>query len=296
MSDLRLLTWNVFHCRPGHREVGPTWRSTLLGRAEWDNRHVHVNRKLTSLVAEIIAGAAPQVVALQEVPPGDIEQLARDTGMQATLVRMGPRIGPAGVRQRLSRANPDLWRTHEGNANAILVGGGLTLDTTSVRRLRLNPPGVVAGALRSGLVTAREAGNWAWEERGAVLAKVTGPSGPLTVCCLHLHTRPAAATIEATRLATWLAREVPQGALVVAGDFNLPAAHVAFAPLADLGLRDASTAPGIDRVLVRGGEVRAARRWDPSERERLVRWRGAERIVVVSDHDPVAVELALDQP
>lgn len=291
-AQVRLVTWNLFHCRAGHPDVGPSWRSTLLGRPEWDAAHVHVNRKLTDVVAAILREANPDVATLQEVPPADIDTLALATATTATTARIRPRLGPAGLRARLARTNPDLWRSHEGNANAILVREGIAVAGTG-GRLRLNPPRLVAAAVRAGALSRGEAANWAWEERAAVLTRIATPAGPLSICCVHLHTRPAAAAMEARRLAEWLVTQCPAGPLVVAGDFNVGRGHSALDALVGLGLADASSADGIDRVLTRGCDVTHVRRWDPVERERIVRWRGAARRVRVSDHDPVSVTLRL---
>ena len=47
--------------------------------------------------------------------------------MQAVWATTGPLIGPARLRDALAARNPDLWRTHESNANALLVGPRLAL-------------------------------------------------------------------------------------------------------------------------------------------------------------------------
>lgn len=290
---MRVLTWNVFHCRPGHPSVGPTWRSTILRRPEWDDEHVHLNRRLTDQVAGLIRASRADVVALQEVPPAEAARLADLAGMRAAWVALPPRVGPTALRGALARRNPDLWRTHEGAVNAILVGAGLRIEPASVRLLRLNPLGRVMDAVRTGAVTRRAAFDWAWERRGAVLCRIRDAAGRTAwACSVHLHTAPEAAAREIERLASWLRSETIGGPLVVAGDLNLAPGDPALAPLIAEGLRPVAVpGGGIDQILVRGLTGSDARRWSAGERDLTIRWRGAVRRIRVSDHDPVEARL-----
>ena len=126
--SLRFVTWNLFHGRDGLPGLGATRRSTWRGVPEDDGSHLHVNRKLTPHMARLLAGLAPDVCALQEVPTAAIGQIARITSMRAVGTTTWPLIGPRRVRAALAAANPDLWRTHEGNANVILMAPGLSLE------------------------------------------------------------------------------------------------------------------------------------------------------------------------
>ena len=60
--------------------------------------------------------------------------------MQAVWASTGPLIGPARLRDALAARNPDLWRTHESNVNALLVAPRLALVPGSRQAVRLNPP------------------------------------------------------------------------------------------------------------------------------------------------------------
>ena len=133
---MRFVTWNLFHGRDGLPGLGATRRSTWRRIPEEDGVHMHVNRKLTGDMARLIASWEPDVVALQEVPTAAIDDIAAATGMSAVWTTTGPLIGPRRLRDRLAEHNPDLWRTHEGNANVILIG----------RRMGLVPGSVGLGA------------------------------------------------------------------------------------------------------------------------------------------------------
>ena len=85
-------------------------------------------------MARRIAAWDPDICALQEVSAAGLREIVRVTGMQAVWAMTGPLIGPARLRDALAARNPDLWRTHESNANALLVGPRLALVPASRRR------------------------------------------------------------------------------------------------------------------------------------------------------------------
>jgi endonuclease/exonuclease/phosphatase family metal-dependent hydrolase len=269
----------------------------LLGTPAEADGYVHLNRKLTAEIGARIRRAAPDVLLLQEVPPGEVARLARAAGMRAAWsVRTGPRVGPPGLRAWLGRRNPDLWGSHEGNANVVMTGPRLTPVRGAARALRLNPPGMVLRAWRELRLDADEAEKWAREPRVAVAARVRLPDGtPLTAVCVHLHNArvPGQSTLELARLAGALAGVA--GPVVLGGDLNVRPGHPGLAALTDAGLLDPAEDPamGIDRILVRGLRVLApARRWAEAERDVPVAGPRGPRLVRLSDHDPVEAVVA----
>lgn len=292
IRPLRVLTWNVYHCRDGRERPRPTLRTTLWGGVVEQDGYVHLNRTLTHPFADLIRRARPDICLLQEVPPAVLPELARHAGMSAVLwVLTSPSVGPVGVRAHLGERNPDLWRTHRGNANAILLGPGLHPILGSARNIHLNPRRVVLRRLAARRIPLAAAWPWLQESRRAVVGRVRTPGGgEVAVACVHLHSGRGEVErhTEVGRLAEAL-RAVP-GPLIVAGDVNMPPDHPALVALTDLGLDDPSTDPrmGIDRILTRGLEVAVpARRWLPEERDVPVRGPGGRRLVRLSDHDPV---------
>lgn len=275
MDDpLRILTWNVFHCRDGGARPGAG-----IG---------HVNRKHTAAVAALLADAAADAMMLQEVPPLAIPELARGAGAaRAWAVLTGPHIGGVRLRGRLGAAAPDLWKTHEGNANVLLLGPRLRV-VGPARQLRLNPARpVLAAAFRRRDRGARELRRWLSEPRRAVAVDAALPDGTVcTFACAHLHGARVAwhRELELGRLAAWLA--AGDGPVVLGADLNTGPADPLMGLLhgAGLGAPPADPRVGIDRVLVRGLDVRAPERVWPTARRRIV----VDGVTVeVSDHDPV---------
>lgn len=288
---IRVLTWNLFHARDGHPEARATWRSTLTGRPETAGGHAHLNRKHTAEMAAVIARLAPDVAALQEVPTAAIAQLAARTGMAAAWVVTGPLLGPRRVRDRWAAANPDLWRTHEGNANVLLVGRGLRPVPGSLCRVRLNPWRTIASTGRRLRVPARELAHWAGEHRALVAARVATPDGRrLTVGSLHCHNTYVDGIVagEAAAAAAAMRRLAGDGPALLAGDLNVHPGHPAHAGLMDAGWADAGAPRGIDRIAHRGMRVlKAPRALRPDAHEIRVAHRGRWWRVRLSDHAPV---------
>ncbi len=296
-TSIRVITWNLFHGRDGLPGLGATRRSTLRRIPEDDGVHMHLNRKLTDLMAERLAAWAPDVCALQEVPTAAIATIARITGMRAVWTTTGPLIGPARLRDALAARNPDLWRTHEGNANVLLAGPRMSLIEETRRSVRLNP---ISGILRSARRLGLERGElmrYLPEPRRLVLVGMTAPGGErITVGCTHCHNarNPVVVGDEIARAAAAVRHAALGGAAVLAGDLNAPPSHPAMAALAAAGWAGAEPGAGmgIDRIVHRGMEVvEPARRMRPEEREVGVAWRGIARRVRLSDHDPVEVTL-----
>jgi endonuclease/exonuclease/phosphatase family metal-dependent hydrolase len=293
---LRFVTWNLFHGRDGLPGLGATARSTWLGRPEENGEHMHVNRKLSGRMAELLAAWEPDVCALQEVPTAAIDTLARFTGMRPLWTTTGPLIGPRGLRDALAAANPDLWRKHEGNANVILVAPHLAVEGGGTA-VRLNPLRAIWAARRRLGLTPGELVRYVPEPRRMVLARLVTPGGTsIVVGCTHCHNArdPGVVGLEIARAAAALRAAADGGAAVLAGDLNAPPSHPAFARLRRRGWEGAEPAPdlGIDRILHRGLEVvEPARRLPPHARDIVVRWRGMTRRIRLSDHDPVVVTL-----
>ncbi|MGD9696750.1 MAG: endonuclease/exonuclease/phosphatase family protein [Thermoleophilia bacterium] len=295
---LRVLTWNLFHGRDGLPGLGATRASTWRRRPVEDGTHVHLNRKLTDLMADRVAAWAPDVAALQEVPTAAIPAIVRRTGMHAVWTTTGPLLGPRRLRDMLAARNPDLWRTHEGNANVLLAGPRWLPVGGSERSARLNSLSAIVRAAVDLELDAGELLRYLPEPRRAVLARVRGPGGAeAAVACVHLHNARHEALTEreldvaAAALAGLAGEGTP---MVLAGDLNRDARHPAIAALADEGWGGvaAGDALGIDRVLFRGLEaVEPPRCLPAAEREVTATYGGVSRRVRLSDHDPVIATL-----
>jgi hypothetical protein len=290
---LRVLTWNLFHGRDGFAGLGATFASTWLRRPVDDGVRVHLNRKHTGLMAERIRAWAPDVCALQEVPTAAVREIVARTGMTAVGTTTGPLIGSRRLRDALGARNPDLWRTHEGNANLLMVGPALSLVPGSERAVRLNP---VRAILRSAArfdLGVRPLLHYLSEPRRAVIARArTAGGAEIALACLHCHNAglPELIAMELERATGALEAVAPGVPSVLAGDLNAPPSHPALAALAAAGWSAVPAPPGvgIDRVLARGLEVVEPERALPAaEREVRVRYGGLERRVRLSDHDPV---------
>jgi endonuclease/exonuclease/phosphatase family metal-dependent hydrolase len=295
VAALRILTWNLFHGRDGLPGLGATRASTVLRRPVEDGVHAHLNRKLTGLMADRIRAWAPDVCALQEVPTAGVREIVARTGMLAVGTATGPLVGPRGLRDALAARNPDLWRTHEGNANLLLIGPALEVVPGSARSAALNPvPAILRAALELGL-EAGELLRYLPERRRAVMARARAAGGAeIALCCLHCHNarRPELIVRELARATGALAGVAGSAPAVLAGDLNAPPSHPALAALAAAGWSGSPAPPGvgIDRVLARGDGIEVVepeRALPPAEREVGVRLGGRWRRVRLSDHDPV---------
>jgi hypothetical protein len=290
-TALRVITWNLFHGRDGLPGLGATPASTWLRRPVEDGVHAHLNLKLTGLMAGRIRAWEPDVCALQEVPTAAVDEIVARTGMVAVGTTTGPLIGPRRLRDALGARNPDLWRTHEGNANLLLIGPALTVVPGSAHAVRLNPLCAIArDAVRLGL-GAGELLRYLAEPRRAVLARARTAAGvEITLACLHCHSARVASQ-ELARAAHAIETAAAGSPMILAGDLNARPSHPGLAALAAEGWCGADPTPGvgIDRILSRGLEVLDPERALPaSEREVGVRLDGRPRRVRLSDHDPVA--------
>jgi endonuclease/exonuclease/phosphatase family metal-dependent hydrolase len=295
--ELTVLTWNIFHARDGHPGARADRRSTACGTPVEGAGALHLNRKLDMPMARVIARVAPDIAALQEVPTAAVIGLARRTGMSALWVTTGPAIGPRGPRDRLARANPDLWRSREGNANVLLIGPRLrAIPGTGLART-LNDLGTMAATLNRARPPWREAAHWLVERRGIVAATLSADGGPaLHVGCVHLHNSfvPDLARAEARRAAAAMDGPAATPAGLILGDLNARPGHAAHAALLAAGWDDAASGDGIDRILHRGVDVIAPPRPLPDgERTVLAPHRGRWHPVLLSDHAPVVARVRL---
>ena len=278
-TDLRALTWNVFHGRdhPPGRELY-TWRARFLKRTERSTSHAQVNRRLLDEFAQVIAGAAWSVCLLQEVPPAWTGPLARRCGAEAHAV-LTSRNQLAPLRRLLADWNPDLMQSWEGGSNLTLVRPPWRIAARDA--LLLNP------FLRRGLRERRR------------LALSTLASGDAELCVGNLHaTAGDEAQAEqdvrrAAQNAIAFARDRP---LILGGDFNLrPRASTIFDELdRRFGLAGPTAVDAIDHLLARGLRiVEVPHRWPAERREVLTAERGSSPLRLrLSDHSPVEAAYA----
>ena len=252
-------SWNLYH--------GNSWPP---------NRHSHLEE-----MVRLATSDRPDVVALQEIPVWALGRLAEWSGMQAFAdVARRPQIGPVPVSAGLGRVltsidHGRLRSAFTGQANAILLGEGV--EVTAHETLTLNP-----GRFRRGqgrrlgldLVT-----RLAWAKERRICQAVRLAQG-MVVANVHASASlgdprvPAAELDRAVGFAESLARE--GDVVVIAGDFNCVAAHMALDDYSEPG-------PGIDHIAVRGAV--------PSP---LVVWRDDLRRrsgLLLSDHAPVELTL-----
>jgi endonuclease/exonuclease/phosphatase family metal-dependent hydrolase len=222
----------------------------------------------TSLLEDavrLVTADEPDVVCLQELPIWSLEYLDEWSGMIAVGAITSRRPIGRELARRLTELHPGRLRSLlTGQANAILVAAGLrVLQTDSIV---LNP-------------RSRQ------ERRVAQAARLGLPDGR-TFAVGNVHASndrderiPDAQLLKAAVFLDAVAS--PEDMAVLAGDFNLLRGR-ALDELAGWGF--SRPGPGIDHVLVRGGEVGPEQRW-PDERRRI-------RGFLVSDHAPVEVTIA----
>ncbi|MGE5274574.1 MAG: endonuclease/exonuclease/phosphatase family protein [Verrucomicrobiota bacterium] len=252
-------SWNLYH--------GNSWPP---------NRRSHLEEMVRLVTAD-----RPDVVALQEIPVWALGRLAEWSGMKVLAdVAQRPQLGPvpisAGLGRMLTSAHHGRFRSaFSGQANAILLGNGHEVVTHEA--LTLNPAWFrrEQGRLLGLDLATRLA--WAKERR---ICQAVRLERRMVVANLHASGSlgdsrvPAAELRRAVGFTETLARE--GDVVVLAGDFNCPAAHVALDGYSDPG-------PGIDHITVRGAT--------PSP---LVVWRDDLRRrsgLLLSDHAPVELTL-----
>ena len=230
---------------------------------------------------KLASADAPDVLVLQEVPAWALGLLAGWSGMTAFAdVAQRPQLGPipisAGLGRLLTSVDHGRLRSaFSGQGNAILVAPGLEANLHET--ITLNPSTFRhREARRLGLdLVARLA--WAKErricqavrlEQGLVVANLhaTGSVGDVRI--------PAAELARAAEFAEGVAQQ--GDVVVIGGDFNCVAAHIALDAYSEPG-------PGIDHIAVRGATPSPLRVW----RDDLRRRNG----LLLSDHAPVELSL-----
>jgi endonuclease/exonuclease/phosphatase family metal-dependent hydrolase len=268
---LLVRTWNLFH-----GNAKPPERTAFLEE-----------------MVRLAAADRPDVLCLQEVPAWALDRLGDWSGMSAVgAVAARPTLGPlpstAEIGRIVTSLNHGLLRSaFAGQANAVLVGGGLRVRDD--RCVALNP-------LRFRRAQARWLGldllarlAWARERRVCQAVRVAAEDGStLVVGNLHATSYDADQRLADAELlrAAWFVDAVatPGEPIVICGDFNVTAARSR--TLADLAGPEwgfSGGAPGIDHVLVRGLAAGAPEPWLP-ERRRV----GGR---LLSDHAPVEVRI-----
>lgn len=292
-GEIRALTWNLFHGQDGAR-LGPTLRSTLLGCGVDDGTFLHLNRRWIDEMADVIASRRPTFAALQEVPPLAVARLAARTQMRVAHALMPPLVGSVRLRGRLSQRRPDLWRTHEGTANAVLIAAPWEIVPGGVWTVRHNPPHFVTRTAHELRLPRRETLHWLLEPRRLVAVRLRHPSGrTVTVASMHCHNSLVWELVarEVGRvIPRVLERVPPDEPVLVAGDLNAAGVeHPAVRALVAAGLAEDTTADlALDHIFHRGLQVTSPPRRLPREvREIDVTHREHGYRVLLSDHDLV---------
>jgi endonuclease/exonuclease/phosphatase family metal-dependent hydrolase len=246
-------------------------------------------------MVRLVTADRPDIVCLQELPAWGLGRLAGWSGMQAySDVAQPPHLGPLPITAELGRSitslNNGLLRSAvAGQANAILLAPALKV----LRHERLVLNSRDFREAQSKWLSLSQIARVAWpKERRLVQAvRAQVPSGgTLLVANLHATSFPAdqrLADAELLRAAVFADGVAgPDDVVVLAGDFNVPAARSA--TQSELTGEDWSFSPplreGIDQILVRGAKVESVERW-PRER-RIVDGR------ILSDHTPVEARVA----
>jgi endonuclease/exonuclease/phosphatase family metal-dependent hydrolase len=243
----------------------------------------------------LAAADQPDVLCLQELPAWAYTHLAGWSGMQAyDDLAQPPRIGPLPIPAELGR---ELTALHNGLLRSAVAGQAVAIllapdaELLSRDRLVLNSRDFreVQSRWLSLPLVARLA--WAKERRvvQTVRARMGGGSTVLAAN-LHATSYPAdqrLADAELLRAAVFVdGLAQPGDVVVLAGDFNVPAARSATQlelTSEEWGFSEPA-AEGIDQILVRGAPVEGLTRW-PVDRRRVD---GR----VLSDHTPVEASVA----
>jgi Endonuclease/Exonuclease/phosphatase family len=245
-------------------------------------------------MVRLAAADRPYAICLQEVPAWALSHLAGWSGMRAFgEVAQRPRLGPLPIPAEVGRVVTSLHHgllrsAVAGQANAILLTP--EAEVLGQDRLVLNSRDfrtTQSRWLRLPLVARL---GWAKERRIVQVVRARLPDErTLLVANLHTTSYPAdqrladAELLRAAVFADGVAQ--PGDVVVLAGDFNVPAAHSATqAELTgeDWGFSEPA-GEGIDQILVRGAALQSLERW-PRGRRRV----GGR---VLSDHTPVEARI-----
>ena len=270
---LLIRTWNLFH-----------------GNAQPPERYAYLEQ-----MVRLASADGPDVLCLQELPAWAYPHLEGWSGMQAYGdLAQPPRFGPLPIPAELGRAvtslNHGLLRSAvAGQANAIL----LTRDAEVLGRDRLVLNSRDFRQAQSRWLGLPLVTRLAWaKERRIVQAVRARMTDGITILVANLHATGYAADqrladAELLRAAVFVdGLAEPGDVVVLAGDFNVPAARSATqAELtsAEWGFSE-PLAEGIDQILIRGAALEEIVRW-PRER----RLQGGR---ILSDHTPVEATAA----
>jgi endonuclease/exonuclease/phosphatase family metal-dependent hydrolase len=270
---LLVRTWNLFH-----------------GNAKPPERRAYLEH-----MVRLASVDHPDVLCLQELPAWAYPHLEDWSAMQAfgdlaQLPRLGPLPIPAELGREITALHHGLFRSAvAGQAIAVLLAAEAELLGRS--RLVLNSRDFRKAQSRwLGLpFVARLA--WAKERRIVQVVRARMQDGStVLVANLHATSYPAdqrladAELLRAAVFADGLAE--PGDVVLLAGDFNVPAARSATQgelTNADWGF-SRPLADGIDQIFVRGARVEVLERW--ARRRRVVDGR------IFSDHAPVDARVA----
>jgi hypothetical protein len=237
----------------------------------------------------------PDVLCLQELPVWARVHLASWSGLQALAdmahpPRLGPLPIPAELGREITSLNHGLFRSAvSGQEIAILLGSKAEVLRRDVLVLNSRHFREAQSRWLALPLVARLA--WAKERRVVQTVRARMRDGStVLIANLHATSYPAdqrLADAELLRAAVFVDGLAQPGDIVVlAGDFNVPAARSA--TQAELTSEEwgfsEPTAEGIDQILVRGASVGGLTRW-PRERRRV-----DGRIL--SDHTPVEARVA----
>ena len=170
-ATLRILTWNLFHGRDGLPGLGATCASTLLRRPVDDGVHVHLNRKLTGLMADRVRAWAPDLCALQEVPTAAVREIVARTGMLAVGRRPGRSSARAACATPWGRATPTSGARTRATPTCCWSARALSLVPGSERAVRLNPARAILRAAVDLDLGIRPLLRYLLEPRLAVIAR-----------------------------------------------------------------------------------------------------------------------------
>jgi endonuclease/exonuclease/phosphatase family metal-dependent hydrolase len=254
----------------------------------------------------VIARRSPAIAALQEVPPRAIPALVARTGMRALTVLTSPLVGPPGLRGWLGERNPNLWRTHEGNSNVLLVRRDWRIVPGSAFGFRLNASRAMRADVRAFAVPPAERMRWRLEQRRMVGATLESSDGRrVTVGNLHAHNArdPCVVAAELRRAVAFLLLAAGDLPIVLAGDLNARVGEQGYVETVAAGFVqpapcDAAIDPTrVDHILERGLEVVCAPRPIPAaERTLSIVVAGRTIRVELSDHPAYAARLAWHTP
>lgn len=267
-TDLRILTWNIFHGRDGPPDPALyTKRAEWTRRTERNNTHVQVNRNLYPEYSRTLNAADWDVALLQECPPRWVRRLARDCGAKAHR-SLTARNWLLPLTSVLASINTDLLGSSEGGSNAILVRGAANgIDERRRTTIRLARP----------------------ERRTMAFARL---GVGVCVTCLHASTSPPRAEVELLRAAEAAVEWAAGSPLVFGGDFNVrPHSSGVYDELAErFGLRAPTAPDAIDHLLTLGAEVKEPPATWPDEKRELPEDGLRLRL---SDHAPVEMAIRI---